>query len=182
MRRGSQPRACMVLMKLACRQAVHQIAGLRGLFPDDAFKRREIAGLPNVMELKARRALGPLQQRSPHFGARRRTFRRKRARFATGSTEVRLERGGAPVAPLWLFAAASRCWRGQSVRPAPVRAASAAHEPRNRQRVASASAAHGCGTRRRCARAAGERALLTSASQPVCCAPQASTTRLRSAA
>ena len=35
-------------------QAVHQIAGLRGLFPDDAFKRRDIAGLPNVMELKVR--------------------------------------------------------------------------------------------------------------------------------
>ena len=50
----------MVLMKLPCRQAVHQIAGLRGLFPDEAFKRREIVGLPNVMELKARRG-GPSQ-------------------------------------------------------------------------------------------------------------------------
>ena len=40
-------------------QAVHQIAGLRGLFPDDAFKRRDIAGLPNVMELKARSVTPP---------------------------------------------------------------------------------------------------------------------------
>ena len=58
-------------------QAVHQIAGLRGLFPDDAFKRRDIAGLPNVMELKARRCAAhcaPVGRssarndaRAPHF-------------------------------------------------------------------------------------------------------------------
>ena len=53
-------RACLALtmhrLHWLVRQAVHQIAGLRGLFPDDAFNRRELAGLPNVMELKVRDA------------------------------------------------------------------------------------------------------------------------------
>jgi len=66
---------------LASRQAVHQIAGLRGLFPDDAFKRRDIAGLPNVMELKARRRLCP--SATLHS-----SFRRTQADFSAETRQV----------------------------------------------------------------------------------------------
>ena len=65
---------------------------------------------------------------------------------------MRLERGGGggggPVASFWLFAAASRCWRGagSSVRPAPA----AAHAPRNRLLGTQLLVSHGCGTRQRC--------------------------------
>lgn len=76
---------------------MHQIVGLRGLFPDDAFKRRDIAGLTNVAELKARggakdvvRALGtPWLTFVPFYSAFRLTTRRRRAWCATGSTAVR---------------------------------------------------------------------------------------------
>ena len=61
-RRQARARTALTKHCLRARKAVHQIAGLRGLFPDDAFKRREIAGLPNVMELKARHILAPRLQ------------------------------------------------------------------------------------------------------------------------
>ena len=69
-RRQARARTALTERCLRARQAVHQIAGLRGLFPDDAFKRREIAGLPNVMELKARHSLAPrLQPRVAHLAS-----------------------------------------------------------------------------------------------------------------
>ena len=34
--------------------------GLRGLFPDDAFVRRNVAGLDNMMELKVRGGARPV--------------------------------------------------------------------------------------------------------------------------
>jgi hypothetical protein len=49
-------------------QAVNQIVGLRCLFPEDAFKRRDIAGLPNMMDLSVSGAFAPralLCPRSP---------------------------------------------------------------------------------------------------------------------
>ena len=90
----------------------------------------------------------PLRNRcGPHFGAHRRTFRRKRARFATGLTEVRFERGSGPSTlgicqPLLAWPCHPAAVRRQLGRP------------RVAELVACRSdflSAHAFGTRRRCA-------------------------------
>jgi hypothetical protein len=68
--------ACAAVLNTALarapRQAVYQICGLRSLFPDDAFTRRSISGLNNVLDLKARRAAraGQPAQHLPSLGGR----------------------------------------------------------------------------------------------------------------
>jgi hypothetical protein len=51
---------------------VYQICGLRSLFPDDAFTRRSISGLNNVLDLNVRRAAraGQPAQHLPSLGGR----------------------------------------------------------------------------------------------------------------
>ena len=47
------------VVKALIRLSVHQLCSLRGLFPDDAFNSRTMAGLDNMHELKVCRAVFP---------------------------------------------------------------------------------------------------------------------------
>ena len=121
----------------------------------------------------------PLRNRcGPHFGAHRRNFRRKRARFATGLTEVRLS----SAAALRLLASASRCWRGLvTLRLCAV--SSAVHAARSWLLAALTFSALTPLARGGAARyAACGNDAYTTCIATLRCAPQVSTTRSRSAA